>query len=210
MDSLVLETLTGEQKSKAKLINEDNLKSSKPSSFTATIKDITKVHAIFPGRVLYIGYYEGMGTVTILVSDKEIVRYLNITNIQVPIGNIIKKNTYLGDADKKYGLQFEYCSEWQGASKMPVRLNNATYFKQNPIEIFEGLYVPEYVIVPEQGYVDPDTTSELTPEQKNEFGDYMFAIPKIDNSNPHNMPLLTMETMPESMFLETSNGVEEV
>lgn len=207
MDSLILEILTGQQKSRAKLVNEDDLKSSKPSNFTATIKDITEVYAILPGEVLYVGYYEGMGTLSVLVSDKELVRYLNLTDIQVIPGQSFKKGTYLGIADKRYGLQFEYCSQWQGQSKMPVRLNNITYFKQNPIEVLEGLYVPEYHQHVTQGYVMPDDVVEMTDAQKAEFSSNMFATPAVYNEPADFKGITRIQDFPPEAILELTQGL---
>lgn len=180
MDSLVLQILTGQSNSKAKLINEDDLKSDRPSNFTATIKDIDKVYALFPGQVLYVGYYEKMGTLTVQVADGEIIRYLNLTDIQLGLGETMNEGRYLGLADKQHGLQIEYCTQWQGESKMPVRVNTSTFFKQNPIAVLEGEYTPTYNKKPIQGYVQPDEIVELSKEQKNEFNnEALFAVPEI-------------------------------
>lgn len=182
MDSIILQTLTGSINTRAKLINEDNLNSEKPSSFTATFSGVDKVYSIFPGQVIYIGVYKDLGTLSVKVSDFEIVRYLNLTDIQVTPGETFNEGTYLGVANKQYGLQFEFCSTYQGDSKYPVRLNNETYFKQNPIAVLNGKYTPTYNKIVTEGYAEPDQVVELTEEQAGELSTEMFAKPDIDTN----------------------------
>lgn len=176
MDSTIAKALAG--KNKIVLANEKDLSSSKPSSFTASFLGVKEVYSLFPGEVLYVGIYKELGTLTILVSDFEIIRYLNISDIQVNKGDQVSTNRYLGVVNNKYGLQLEYCSQWQGSSVMPVRLNNRTFFKQNPLDILNGKYKPDYHKEIERGYTFPDTTKELTVAQQLEFSSDSAIIDK--------------------------------
>ena len=94
MNSSVLKTLTGINT--CKLNNEEDLRKSDPKSFTATISGASKIYNLFPGTVLFLGFYKNMGTITIAVSNHEIVRYCNIKDIQVWNYTSIKKGQYLG------------------------------------------------------------------------------------------------------------------
>lgn len=203
MDSYILKTLTGESDSKAYLANEDDLKSKKPENFIATIKNIDKVYSIYPGKILYIGVYKEMGTVSVQVSDFEVVRYLNLKNIQVINGSTISAGQYLGEASKQYGLQFEYCTQWQGESVFPVRLQNVTTFKQNPIDLLEGKYTPEYNPPVTEGYTDPRDVQELTQPEIDELSNNMFDKPEID---PDVFQIFDLKDIPPGGIFELTNG----
>lgn len=167
MDSTTLEILFGTDK--VQLTNEKDLVSKRPSTFIAYFKGADKVFNLFTGKVIYIGCYKGMSTLSVSVSDGEIMRYLNLHNIQVVTGDIINPKKFLGEADSKNGFQLEYCSQWQAESVMPVRINNRTFFKQNPMNILNGQYKPTYNKQIVRGYTLPDDTVELTDAQKREF-----------------------------------------
>lgn len=172
MDSTVAKTLAG--KNKIVLTNESDLKSSKIC--TASFSGVDKVYSLFPGTVLYIGIYKELGTLTILVSDYEIIRYLNIGDIQVNKGDSVSTSTFLGSVNSRHGLQLEYCSQWRGTSAMPVRLDDRTFFKQNPMDILNGRYKPDYHKEVDMGYTFPDTTKELTPAQQLEFSSDLAIV----------------------------------
>ena len=169
MNSAVMKALTG--LTTCKLNNEKDLKTKTPQSFTAIITGATKIYSLFPGKVLYLGFYKGMGTLTISVSNHEFVRYLNMNDIQVWNNATIRAGQYLGTAYAKTGLQFEYCTQWQGESKYPVRINNNLYFKQNPIDILEGKYVPQNEINISPGITRPNDVVKFTADQLLEWGD---------------------------------------
>lgn len=177
MNSDVAKLLTG---STCKLDNESDLKSKKPKTFTATISGVSKVYNLFPGTVLFLGYYQNMGTVTIAVSNHEIVRYLNLKDIQIWNSSKISAGQYLGETHKNKPLQFEYCTQWKGDSLYPVRVKNSLYFKQNPIDILEGLYVPENELNVKYGAVTTSTKIKFRPEQLSEWGPT-----NIDNSDTY-------------------------
>ena len=208
MDSTIIDILTNGTRTDIKLVNEDDLRSDNPENFTATIKNINGVHSLFPGQIIYLGYYEGMGTVVELVSDKEILRYMNLNPVTVCTGDLIKDRNFLGIANKNHGLQFEYCTEWQGESNMPVRINRGdkivTYFKQNPMDILDGIYVPMYHVNPTNKYISPFDTVSLNEEQFYEFNDFTVRKPEVAENNDI-QPFDWINMTPE-MNEETSNG----
>lgn len=161
-----------------KLKNETDLKKTNPSSFTATISGVDKVYSLFPGTVLFLGYYKGMGTLTVAVSNHEIVRYLNLNQIQDWTFAELKKGDYIGTAYKQSGLQFEYATQWKGESPYPVRVKNNLFFKQNPIDILEGKYTPTREVDIQPGITLPRDKVEFTEDQLKEWG-----VPSIDNKD---------------------------
>lgn len=163
-----------------KLVNEQDLTSKKPSTFTATISGVSKVYNLFPGTVLFLGYYKDMGTVTIAVSNHEIVRYLNLKDIQTWNYASVTAGQYLGEAYSRSNLQFEYCTQWKGDSVYPVRIDNKLYYKQNPIDILNGTYTPINQINVQNGIVKLKSKVEFTPEQLLEWGPT-----NIDNSDTY-------------------------
>ena len=169
MDQQVMKTLTGGKT--CKLINETDLNSNKPTSFTAKFSGVSEVYCLFTGTVEFYGYYNGVGTVTVLVTNHEIVRYINIDNIQLERNQFLEPGTLIGKANKRKGLAFEYCTQWRGESKYPIRLNNRTYYKQNPIDLLNGLYIPPRELEVEYGINRPDDTVEFTKEQLSEWSD---------------------------------------
>lgn len=203
MDSTTIKALAGN--TKAVLTNEKDLTSKKPSTFTASFSNIEKVYSLLPGKIIYIGIYKNTGTLAVAVSDYEIIRYLNIENIQVTSGETISKGRYLGTANKKYGLQFEYCSQWQGESVRPVRLENRTFFKQNPIDLLNGIYVPEYNKEIVRGYNLSDDVVKLTAEQDIEFSSNNGPVQEvvIDSSN---YQITSLSEITPEILAELSNN----
>lgn len=162
-----MKSLTGT--TKCQLKNEKELLSKRPSSYTATISGAKKVYALFPGTVLFLGFYKNMGTLVMSVSNHEIVRYLNMKNIQAWTLQEINEGDYLGEPFSNPGLQFEYCTQWKGSSVYPVRTNNKLYYKQNPIDILNGLYIPEKEITIEPGITRPDDIITFTEDELKEW-----------------------------------------
>lgn len=163
-----MQALTGTKTSI--LTNEKELKSSKPSTFTASFSKAEKAFSLFPGKVMFIGQFKNTTTVNVAVSDHEIVRYMNLTDVQVKQGAQITKGRYLGSVINNKTLDVEYCSQWQGDSVRPVRIENRTYFKQNPLDILEGMYVPQLTKDMMWGFNFSDDVIELTEDQKKELG----------------------------------------
>lgn len=178
MDLKVLKALTGSTTGKLK--NEDDLKKSNPKSYTATISGVKEVYNLFPGTVLFLGFYKKMGTATIAVSNHEIVRYCNLQDLQSWNYSKVKKGQLVGHAFAQSGLQFEYCTQWKGESKYPVRINNKLYFKQNPLDILNGIYVPKNEIDICYSSTLPGNKVSFTSQQLLEWGPT-----NIDNSTTY-------------------------
>ena len=205
MDSIVLKTLTGDKT--GILTNEKDLTSDRPSTFTADFSNVNEVYSLFPGSVIYVGFYKNMGTVAVSVSNYEIVRYLNLKEIFVLRGEEIKKGKLLGSLTDKYRLQFEYGTQWQGKSNMPIRIQNRTFFKQNPIDILNGKYAPYLEQEVQYGRILSDETIELTEDQKQEFGivdSYNLDLPPIDPSI--NVVTSLKDVSPETLAMLSDNS----
>lgn len=175
MDSAILKTLTGS--TTAKLKNESDLKKTNPSSYTATFTGVNRVYNLFPGTVLFLGYYKGLGTITVKVSPYEIIRYCNLTDMRVWYNSEVETTTFLGVADLHKGLQLEYCTSGPETSKFPVRINETTYYKQNPIKILDGEWTPQQSSLPQMSSVSNKNPIKFTEDQLLEWG-----IPNMDNS----------------------------
>lgn len=168
MDSEIKKTLTGN--TTAKLDNEKDLSSNRPSSYTATISGVTTVYNLFPGTVVFLGYYQGSGSVYVEVSNHELIRYLNLNDIQVWKGSELEKGDVIGTVKSRVGLQVEYCTQWKGESPYPVRFNNRLFYKQNPIDILNGLYFPYKEITVKNGIVRPNDKITFTQDELKEWG----------------------------------------
>lgn len=177
MNSAVLELLGGKN---CKIVNETDLSSKNPSTFTATISGIKQVHNLFPGVVLFLGYYKQMGTITIAVSNHEIVRYLNLKNIDTWNYCNVTKGQYLGETHSNKPFQIEYCSQWKGNSSYPVRVDGQLYFKQNPISMLKGEYSPINEINIQNGVLRLNDKIKFTEDQLLEWGPT-----SIDNSDQY-------------------------
>ena len=157
------------------LKNESNLSSKKPKDYTAILTGFTIVNNLFAGTVVYIGVYQGKGSVYVQVSSHEMIRYLNLQSIQVYKGTKLDKGAFLGTVSSKVGLGFEYCSQWKGDSIYPVRNDNKLYYKQNPIDILNGKYQPTAPISIQPGITLLKDKMEFTkaqlPEWELEFGE---------------------------------------
>lgn len=174
----VMKALTGT--TTCKLNNEDDLKKANPKTYTATISGAKKVYNLFPGTVLFLGYYRKMGTVTIAISNHEIIRYCNLENIQYWSNSSALKGQYIGTAYARTGLQFEYCTQWKGDSIYPVRIENKIYFKQNPLDILNGSYVPTNEVSIKYANLRPEDKVVMTANQLLEWGPT-----SIDNSTTY-------------------------
>lgn len=163
MDSNVKQLLTGS--TSCKLDNEKDLSSDNPSTYTATISGAKSIYNLFPGRVLFLGYYKGMGTITIAVSDHELIRYLNMQDIRINVFQEVDTKTFLGTVYSQKKLQIEYCTQWKGDSIYPVHVNTDLYYKQNPIDILNGKYIPQKEITIQDGITRPDVKVKFTQNE---------------------------------------------
>lgn len=99
------------------------------------------VYSVAYGKVVYVGQEpDGTFTVNIKCNDDEVLRYGNLTSLFIRSSDEVKAGTKLGNAAKC--VHFEYATRWQGNSRMPVRVNQYLYFKQDPADIIEGKYLP--------------------------------------------------------------------
>ena len=173
MDSEVMNVLSGG--SNFILRNEADLRSNKPKSYTATISGFTSVYNILPGEVLFLGSYEGTGTLYVGISRHEMVRYINLKTISVWKGQQLSKGQFIGTTYNR-PLQFEYCTVYRQDSPYPVRFNYLTYYKQNPIDVLDGIYWPYMEPTKHSGIVRPGTKVEFTEEEREEWYSYETHI----------------------------------
>ena len=98
-------------------------------------------YSVAYGKVVYIGQEpDGTFTVNIKNNDDEVLRYGNLTSLLVRSSGEVKAGTKLGNVAKY--VHFEYATRWQGNSRLPIRVNQYLYFKQDPTDIIEGKYLP--------------------------------------------------------------------
>lgn len=199
MDSAILKTLTGS--TTAKLKNEVDLRRADPSSYTATFTGVNKVYSLFPGTVLFLGYYKGLGTVTVKVSPYELIRYCNLTDMRVWYNSEVETTTFLGIADPHKGLQLEYCTSGPETSKFPVRINETTYYKQNPIKLLDGEWTPQQPTEATEYLSFPSNTIELTNDEILEWG-----IPRSAYGTDPDKIISNLNDMPESTIYMLSDN----
>lgn len=181
MGSDILNTLSGD--SPCILTNEQDLHSTKPSSYTAVITGVNNVHSILPGTILFLGYYKGTGTLYISISKHEMIRYMNLKSMTVWRGQDVSKGTSVGIAYKS-ALLFEYCTVYQQGSPYPVRFADRTYYKQNPIDILDGIYTPYKEITLKSGIVRTNNSCTFTEEQRKEWYSGDYYSPDYGNEDP--------------------------
>lgn len=171
MNTLVYDT-------SCKLLNEKELLSKKTTSFTAIISGASEVFCLFPGEVEFVGTFNGMQSIDILINGHELIRYLNLDHADCRKGMVLTHGEYCGKVNKKRGLGFEYCTQWQGQSKYPVRLCGRTFYKQNPIDILNGIYEPPQEIGITYAYTSHKTDAEFEDYQMDEWrpGDYNYRM----------------------------------
>ena len=204
MDQTIKQTLTGN--TTCKLNNEKDLLSQNPQSYTATISGVNKVYSLFPGTVLFLGFYKGVGTLSVAVSNHEIVRYLNLTEIQEWSNSKVETGTYLGTANSRTGLQIEYCTQWKGESKYPVRINTDLYFKQNPIDILNGIYTPTNETDIRKGITRPNDIVTFTDDQKKEW-ESQAELDTSHEIDPDAFQITSPFNVPESArYMLSDNG----
>lgn len=200
MDSNVINTLTGSDK--CYLINENELLSDNPNSFTATINRAEKVYNLFPGKVLFLGVYKGMNTVSVKVSPYEVIRYLNLTDVKVWFNSELDIGDEIGSVYPKAKLQFEYCTSDPDTTIYPVRIDDDTYYKQNPIGIFQGTLTPDTVNYNVQGLLRSTDKVLFTEEQKYEWGER-----KQVTYGTYPGPSINLKDVPAGAIDELSNNL---
>lgn len=167
MNKEIVERLTG--KTTCTLKNEAELTGDKPTSFTALITGVSGVFNLYRGKVLFVGSYDGIYSVNILVNDHELLRYCYLGEVESLLAeDVVEAGRKLGKVAKNRTLGFEYCTQWQGNSNKTVRMCGRLFFKQNPLDILNNLYqVPEPITIVE------DTTPEAL--------EYDFTDEEIDS-----------------------------
>lgn len=131
------------------------------------------VYNLFHGQIVYIGASNGRAVVNVKCNPSEVLRYGNLKELTCAKSYYAEKGAQLGVADGF--VIFEYCTLWKGNSVYPVRINNFTYYKQNPSDILNGLYEVRRDGAQEQGYVvNGARITSFTDEQKALFGDNIY------------------------------------
>ena len=98
-------------------------------------------YSVTYGKVVYIGQeLDGTFTVCVSCNSNEMLRYGNITELYVGASDEVATKQELGRVNKYVHL--EYVTRWQGSSRFPVRINQYLYFKQDPVDIIDGTYLP--------------------------------------------------------------------
>jgi len=159
----MIETLTGSSNSPL-----EPIETTEPCVIGYRV-ECDSVFSISHGRIAYVGHgTDGYVQVCVWVNHNELIRYGHLHNVQFDANQDIVPGIKLGDAQKY--VVVEYCTSWKGDSKFPVRCYNHTYYKQDPIDILEGRYMPQSTMtmvtsIP-KGKVIADYT---TDDQRNEF-----------------------------------------
>lgn len=170
------------------LENEKDLRSNKPSSYTATISGVKNVYSILPGTVLFLGFYKGTGTIYLSISKHEMIRYMNLRTLEVWRGQEIEKGHTIGTAYNS-PLEFEYCTVYQQSSPYPVRFADRTYYKQNPIDLLDGVYWPYKELEIRNGIVRINDTYTFDDEdQKKEWFSKDYYVPDYGDEMPYYFP----------------------
>lgn len=132
---------------------------------TAQIQHSGRIYPVADGHVLFVGTTKGIYWVTIQHDSGECTRY-GLSTCNVAANDYVKSTSVIGTV-KKY-VYFEYCTEWQGESLLPVRIYKKTYYKQSPNDILNGLYsISSYVYKDDN--ISGGTIIKLTDAQKKEF-----------------------------------------
>ena len=162
----MISTLTGN--SDSVIENKDNVSIIKSARLLCE-----NVYNVAHGQIVFIGEANGRAVVTVKCNPSEILRYGNLKEINCAINYFADKGAQIGIADEY--VEFEYCTLWKGQSNYPVRVGSTTYYKQDPTEILEGLYVVRRDGAQIQGYVrNRHRITEFTDEQKKKFGENVY------------------------------------
>ena len=158
----MISTLTGD--SNSTIQNTDTV-----STINSAVIECTEVFNVAAGEIVYVGAEGEHAVVNVKCNPSEILRYGNLKELTCNKGYNASIGAQLGVADKT--LTFEYCTLWKGESNYAVRVNNITYYKQDPTEILNGDYTLREDGAQEQGYVLNRNRVSFTDEQKALFGD---------------------------------------
>jgi len=193
----ILKALTGS--TSPVLLNERELNSSKVTSFTASFLGVNEVFCLFPGSAIFVGSFDGAESVNILVNKHELIRYTNLAVAPVVRDSQVPKGQKIGEVSPRKRFGFEYCTQWQGDSKYPVRFCGRLFFKQNPKDILNGIYVPPRDIELIEDFVPYYTDVEFTSEQAGEWD----TVPEEG---------LSVDDIPESakLMLSDNNGGDNI
>lgn len=196
-------------------INEANLKSKRPTSFTALIKTSGGVFSLYTSTLEFVGEFEGAVSVNLLVNDRELFRYTNLESAggQWLHGTKLGSQILLGTPYKDKPFGFEYCTQWQGDSKYPIRINGRTYYRQNPSNILDGTYIPPAPVEVNEVYIDSNYIHEFDDEEADEWLEYeqvlaILGLTEEDLDNEYQDP----KDLPESFhaeFDESWDGQDE-
>lgn len=153
------------------LVNEKELKNTKTTSFTAIISGVDEVFCLYPGIVEFIGSVDGKQSVSVLVNNHEMIRYLNLrtTSEYLVRGEQLFAGDTIGIPYRRGELHLEYCTQWRGDSKCPIRMCGRQFFKQNPLELLEKKYVPPKDLTVLETFTPGDEEYEFTDEQLTEW-----------------------------------------
>lgn len=95
------------------------------------------VYSMTSGYILFVGTSaDEMKSVNVLCNDSQMIRYCNMKKLSVSAGDTLLPGQYIGECTQH--VKIEYCTEYQGSSKWPVRFFTHTFYKQNPEGLFTG------------------------------------------------------------------------
>lgn len=111
--------------------------STSPPYHTSIEIKADKVYSVSSGKVVCIrNEANNTLSVSILVNKNQLVRYCNLTGVDLYLYSEVSVGDFIGTVNKY--VSFEYCTEQQGNSKWPVRFENYQFFKQDPSAIVDG------------------------------------------------------------------------
>lgn len=129
-----------------------------------------QVYNLYYGQVVNISAADGRAVVNVKCNPSEILRYGNLKELTCAKSYFADPGAQLGVADEY--VVFEYCTLWQGQSVYPVRVNNITYYKQDPTDVLNGTYTIRRDGAQEQGYTrNRDRVRFTTDKQRELFGE---------------------------------------
>lgn len=182
----MIETLTGN--SKSAIMNSD------VSQINSARLQCENVYNVAHGQIVFIGAENGRAIINVKCNPSEILRYGNIKELNCAKGYYADIGAKLGVADSY--VEFEYCTLWRGNSNYPVRVNDKTYYKQDPTEVLNGLYTVRKDGAQEQGYtLNRNRKQSFTQSESTIFGENVYdkrsqALSKQAESTPKSRSVL--------------------
>ncbi len=85
--------------------------------------------------------------VTVRFDSSTILRYCNLNSVDVKTGQYIHPSDKVGDTSYGRG-QFEYATQFQCDSNWPVRIEEYTYYKHDPLDVLTGKIILQCPLVP--------------------------------------------------------------